>query len=107
MHRRGSKKKAQTIHFRRRMAQRHALAVTPADVRFIIHQIQCGQAVHIWDQSIRVKIKGVKLNGEWLVVIYDSIRKTLVTVLPKENEFYKGLTESPTLLSKIWRVSSC
>jgi hypothetical protein len=85
------KERAQRAHFLRRFQQR--IGYLPADdtCEEIIRQIREREAVHLDDQSLRVKIKGVRVNGEPVVVIYDRLRGSLVTVLPKDSVFYQDL----------------
>jgi len=71
------------------MAERHSICVDRDLHNQIVDKIQMGASVHLYDQSLRVKIKGVQINGEWIVVVYDKMRKTAVTTLPKESEFYQ------------------
>jgi hypothetical protein len=85
------KDRDQRRHFCRRMAEREGIAVGPEVYEEIMRQIRIGEAKHLEDQSLRVKIKGVRIAGQWLVVVYDRMRKTLVTVLPRTSVFYAEL----------------
>lgn len=82
-------------HFARRFSERIGFQLTDALYQRIIALIQGGKAVHLYDQSLRVKIKGVHVDGVDIVVAYDKLRGTLVTVLPKDSVFYKDLAKAP------------
>ncbi|HSV43256.1 MAG TPA: hypothetical protein VLJ10_01755 [Candidatus Bathyarchaeia archaeon] len=85
------KERAQRIHFQRRFSQRIGYVPDTVTCEGIIRQIKQGESVHLFDQSLRVKIKGVKVNGENVVVVYDKLRGSLVTVIPKDSVFYTDL----------------
>lgn len=93
MHRfsRKHKERSQRAHFLRRFAQR--IGYVPGDNTCdeIVRQIRAGESVHLYDQSLRVKIKGIRVNDEPVVVVYDRMRGSLVTVLPKDSAFYADL----------------
>lgn len=93
MHRRSRKHKdrAQRSHFLRRFAERIGYVPGKDVCEEIVRTIRNGEAVHLEDQSLRVKIKGVRVNGENVVVVYDRNRGSLVTVIPKDSVFYKDL----------------
>lgn len=85
------KDKAQRVHFLRRFSQRVGYVPGHETCAEIVRQIRAGEAVHLYDQSLRVKIKGVRVNSENLVVVYDKKRGSLVTVLPLDSAFYTDL----------------
>jgi len=85
------KERAQRVHFLRRFTERIGYCPGDDTCAEIIRQIRDREAVHLYDQSLRVKIKGVRVNGEPVVVIYDRMRGSLVTVLPKDSEFYRDM----------------
>jgi ASC-1-like (ASCH) protein len=87
----GNKKAAQDIHFRKRLLERTGLYIERYEVDILIDQIIKKQAIHLEDQSLRVKIKGVRYKNTWLVVVYDRIRRSLVTILPETSFFYQEL----------------
>ena len=89
----GSKRLAQKAHFQKRLVERVGIMLDSAALSIIIDNIKEGRAVHLYDQSNRVKIKGVKYSDLWLVVVYDRLRKSLVTVLPHDSEFYSILKQ--------------
>ncbi|MDO8640845.1 MAG: hypothetical protein Q7R33_04825 [Nitrosarchaeum sp.] len=88
---RTSKLYAQHVHFQRRMIERQGTFLDPQSVIAIIRKIQSGESLHLRTQSNRVTIKGVKHNEKWFVVVYDKLRKSLVTILPETNGYYKKL----------------
>jgi alkyl hydroperoxide reductase subunit AhpF len=95
------KDRAQRAHFLTRCSQRIGYVPGKETVEDIVRQIRSGEAVHLYDQSLRVKIKGVLVNGDTMVVVYDKMRGTLVTVLPKSSEFYKELDKEYETREKI------
>lgn len=82
------KERAQRAHFIRRFTER--IGYVPGDVTIdeMIRQVRSGESAHLYDQSLRVKIKGVKINGDKIVVVYDKMRGSLVTVIPRDSVFY-------------------
>jgi hypothetical protein len=93
MHRisRRNKDRAQKIHFLRRFVERVGYVPDKVTIDEMLRQIREGEAVPLYDQSLRVKIKGIKVNGKNLVVVYDRSRGTLVSVLPMDSAFYQDL----------------
>jgi len=81
---RPSKRKNQTVHFKRRFLERYGVDPNHADRLQMIAQIQKGHSRLISAQSLRVSIHAIWFNGKRYPVVYDKIRKSLVTVLPQE-----------------------
>jgi len=50
-----------------------------------VRQIQAGEAEHYETQSNRVSLWWVTIDGHRLKVVYDKYRKTIVSVLPRED----------------------
>jgi len=50
----------------------------------ICRKIQAGKAKCLEKQSNRISLFEIEYSGDIIRVAYDSIRKTLATVLPKE-----------------------
>lgn len=79
-----SKKKAQHLHAKRRFIERYGLEVNRKDLRFMINQIQNGKAKLIERQSHRVSKWRVKFADRNVYVVYDKMRKSIVTALPAD-----------------------
>lgn len=74
------KKKCQTVHALKRFKQRFNMVLTQAELFMIVNQIQDGQATFV---SRRISKFKVKINGRNYSVVYDRLRKSIVTVLYK------------------------
>lgn len=71
-------------HFARRANERLGLAINRGEIEEIIRFIQQGGAEFVERASSHRTLWGVCLKGADCVVVYDSKRKTLVTVLPRQ-----------------------
>jgi hypothetical protein len=80
----GKKKVAQRRHAKRRAAERYGLELNRHDMRTLVEQIQHGDAEFIERQSLRVSVWWVTVGGKRCRVVYDRLRKTIVTFLPEE-----------------------
>lgn len=77
-----SKADAQRFHFKTRALQRFGLRISDGALQQIIRQIQSGRAEFIERQSNRITMFRVGLrDGSSARVVYDSKRKTLVTIM--------------------------
>lgn len=82
---------AQRVHFTKRMKERYGVTVTTNLYYYIIKLIKEGKAIHKRSQSLRLTVHYVKLklpnySDEIIIpIVYDNIRKSLVTALPSEN----------------------
>lgn len=84
-----SKSSSQIQHFKKRMYERHGLVIGKNEYNKILNNVKSGDAEFVEKQSLRVSKYIVEYNGIKLIVIYDKQRKTLVTVLPNnENISY-------------------
>ncbi len=79
-----SKSTSQQRHAKRRAAERYDLDLHQDAQTSIIRAIQRREAKFIRRQSWRVSIFEVEHEGRILSVVYDTKRKTIVTVLPQE-----------------------
>jgi len=83
---RRSKTEDQTRHVIRRFAERFNILITPDDISAIIkNQIQNQTAKFVFKQSLRTTVWEILFQGRFFLVVYDKIRKSLVTVLPDGN----------------------
>lgn len=78
-----TKAESQTQHFRQRLFERYKMVINESQIKTIVSLIQKGKGKLLEKQSNRVKKYSVPFEDKNIVVIYDSIRKTLVTVLPE------------------------
>ena len=86
MSRRVFKRKAvaQRFHAKKRALQRYGVNLPTTAQAAIVKLIQKGQARWLKTQSNRVTHWAVEWEGKILPVVYDKLRKQLVTVLPPE-----------------------
>lgn len=76
-----SKARAQRIHAKRRAYQRYGLVLNKWDLRELVTAIQSNKATHVEKRSNRVSEWDVQFHGETVRVVYDNMRKTIVTFL--------------------------
>jgi len=76
-----SKSKRQLKHFKRRARERFGMLLTQNDVTNIVRMIGLNQARMVEKQSNRTSVYSVWYQERHFRVVYDKIRKTLVTVL--------------------------
>jgi len=81
---RSSKKKAQRKHAQRRACERYGLTFGPETHAKLCTQIKNGRAIFLERQSLRVTMFAVYHDGQWIPVVYDTHRHTIVTFLPLE-----------------------
>lgn len=79
---RPKKTKALRAHARRRALQRYDIELTRTLRNEIIQKIQRNESVHLETQSNRVSVHLVNQ----MRVVYDRLRKEIVTVLPMREE---------------------
>ena len=79
-----SKAKNQKRHAKERALERYGLVLTRAVYREWVKLIQSHKATFVSRTSHRLTRFIVHWEGQDFPVVYDSIRKTIVTVLPKE-----------------------
>lgn len=80
------KEKSQKIHARKRGMQRYGLQIGPKTYDQLCNRIQNKgpEVVFLLKESNRVSHFAIKHDGDWLPVVYDKERGTIVTFLPKE-----------------------
>jgi len=83
------------IHAKRRAAERYGVAVNRAALREVTRQIQSGEAAFVEKQSLRLSCFLVVIDGRKMIAIYDRVRKTAVTFLPREDKRYGRLLAGP------------
>jgi hypothetical protein len=80
-----SKAKRQKAHARRRARERYGLSLKQHEYHELCRRIQENiDCKFLYRQSNRVSLFALKWGGEWLPVVYDKQRHTVVTVLPQE-----------------------
>ncbi len=82
--RKKAKKKSQFQHAQRRACQRYGLTVGPRKYEELCKKIQQQDCVFLEKQSNRVTMFAVQMEEQWLPVIYDKDRHSIVTFLPKQ-----------------------
>jgi len=82
------KKKAQAMkeHARKRAMERYGMELTEPLYNEFCNWIKTGdpRAVFLEKQSLRVSLWAFRHKEQWLPIIYDKVRHTLVSVLPQE-----------------------
>jgi hypothetical protein len=82
-----SKKTCQTMHAQKRAVERYGFYPEPASIRHIVEQIQTNRAKLVCRQSRRVSVWDVvSLSDVPCRVVYDRVRKNIVTFLPIQEE---------------------
>src|SRR6266403_253936 len=79
-----TKKDAQTRHAKRRAQERYGLQLNHEDINVIIRAIQSNNpklAQHVRTQSNRISHWKICWSGKVIQVVYDKLRKSIVTVL--------------------------
>lgn len=80
-----SKKKSQKQHTQRRACQRYGLTIGPKTYYELCNNIKnMKDCVFLEKQSNRVSMWAVKMEGQWICVIYDKERHSIATFLPQE-----------------------
>jgi len=76
-----SKNTTQKLHFKKRFRQRLGFECSRETYRLIQHQVTSpARRILIFQQSNRVRWYGVLIDGKRCIVVYDNIRKVLVTI---------------------------
>jgi len=78
------KEVAQRFHAKKRARQRYGIDLPTVVQAAIVKRIQRGQGRWLKTQSNRVTHWAVEWEGQTIPVVYDKIRKQIVTVLPPE-----------------------
>lgn len=75
------KKNAQNVHFKKRMIQRYRIFFNKNQKKEMISQIKRGTAKFLYKESNTKSIWSIQFRGRNIPVVYDNIRKNLVTCL--------------------------
>lgn len=75
-----SKRKNQIAHAKRRMLERVGYVVGESSLNSIVNQIRGGKAKFVRRSSNRVTVWDVVYEEKKLRVVYDKLRKSIVTV---------------------------
>lgn len=86
MMRRKTKKRCQRIHSKKRALERYNLVLNRFDFREIIKIIHSGKTLEAYSISNRVTVHKLIYADILLRVVYDKMRKEIVTFLPFENK---------------------
>lgn len=79
-----AKKKSQYQHTQRRAWERYGLTVGPKTYDEMVQKIQGQDCVFLQKQSNRVSMFAVKIDEQWIPVIYDRDSHSIVTFLPQQ-----------------------
>lgn len=78
------KSKAQMRHALRRALQRFGVFFSKEDLQQMIAQIKNKKSRCLFVTSNRASVHEVFFKDKWYPVVYDCIRKTIVTFLPEQ-----------------------
>jgi hypothetical protein len=80
------KEKSQKVHAQQRCKERYGLTLgrKTYDILCVKLREQGEDCIFLEKQSNRVSFFAIKHEEEWIPVIYDKMRHTIVTFLPKE-----------------------
>jgi len=81
------KKQCQQIHFTRRAAQRAGIDITQEKREKIIAKINAGDYIDHEKQSNTRSIYMLTFEQKLITIVYDRMRKELVTLLPMGEEY--------------------
>ena len=84
-----SKNKKQKAHAKRRFYERCGKRLTAETENLIVNKIQNREVRLIEKESNRVKHYKVEIDGEIFKVIYDSVRKNIITIIKRDDPFNK------------------
>jgi hypothetical protein len=76
-----SKAQCQRYHAKKRALERFDISLTTADLDKVVQTIQEGNAAFITKQSHRISVFSILINEKKMNVVYDKVRKTIVTFL--------------------------
>ena len=79
-----AKKKSQYQHTQRRACERYGLTIGPKAYNELCQKIKDQNCVFLEKQSNRVSMFAVKMDQQWIPVIYDKERHSVVTFLPQK-----------------------
>lgn len=79
-----AKRLAQRVHAKRRAEERYGLVVNKDTRRKLLECIWNGRTTFVMKQSLRVSVFDVEFEGETYRVVYDKIRKEIVTFLDRD-----------------------
>lgn len=77
------KAKAQRGHAKRRAYERYGLVLTQHDLNVLVKRIRAGEGFIIERQSLRITVRALEVRGQVCHIVYDSVRGTVVSFLPK------------------------
>jgi len=94
-----TKKQAQNVHARRRFQQRFGISLTKELKDEILDTIHKGWANFVEKQSNRISLFDVFVKGKKIRVVYDKMRKNIVSALYPEGIKDDGDEEGDSSLS--------
>lgn len=76
------KRNAQSVHARRRLAQRYGRYMSRSRYEGLVRRVLAGDCVFLERQTHRTSLAAVREGGEWLPLVWDRQRRAVVTFLP-------------------------
>ena len=92
-----SKKKNVKVHFRKRSLERVGMIVDEQD---LVRKIQKQELEFVYSQSLRRKVYRVEFLQQKFLVVYDKMRKQLITIFPEDTS-KKDTKTSKTIVSEV------
>jgi len=80
-----NKKQAQIQHAKRRCAERLGVVISRKDIKDMVNRIQQGDGEFVRKQSNRVTLWKMDIAGQEATVVYDKLRKTIVSVIAQND----------------------
>ena len=82
-----TKAQAETVHAKRRAAERLGVNLNKENRRTLIHAIQHGELHFVRRQSLRVSVFRAIINDQEVDIVYDRSRKRIITFLYPEEDY--------------------
>ncbi len=78
------KSTSQKIHAVKRHKERYGFSISESDYNAIVNLVKLGNSKFLFSQSNRTSFRTVSFNSKQYFIVYDKIRKTIVTFLTEE-----------------------
>lgn len=77
-----NKRRSQVKHAKKRFIERHDIFLSDKELEAIGKLIRNGKSVFVRRDSLRVTVHQVVVEGKSVIVVYDKVRRTIITALP-------------------------
>lgn len=84
MPRKKPKSQSERIHFKRRLRERYGIRINRNAYRELVDRVLLGETTYIFKQSNTRTIHRMIICNKSVIVVYDSMRRELVTALPPD-----------------------